>query len=135
MPLRSLPRIASVESVKPSAAIPITEATALSWVVADQPEMIGSRMPLTMKLSGLYWATQDGRLEHQVGREEGVREEEDHEDEREDPLDHAGAVRPERNRGADRAEGEGGGGGEGDDPDHRRRHPRECWRRRSVRGS
>src|SRR5512139_3180675 len=51
--------MAAAQRVKPSAAMPITEAIAFSWVVADQPSMIGSRIPLTMKLSGLYCATQE----------------------------------------------------------------------------
>ena len=60
------------------------------------------------------------RIEHQVGWEEGVGEEQDHEDQWEDPLDHAGTVGAERDRRADRSEGERRRRGEDDDPDRRR---------------
>ena len=40
--------------------------------VAEQPEITGSRIPSTMKLSGLYSAIVGRRLEQQVGREEGA---------------------------------------------------------------
>src|SRR4029077_7624010 len=58
-PLRSLLRIASAQRTNPSAPMPITDAIAFSSVVTDQPLMIGSRIPLTMKLNGLYCATQE----------------------------------------------------------------------------
>ena len=42
--------MAPAHRTNPSAPIPSTEAIAFSCVVADQPSMIGSRIPLTMKL-------------------------------------------------------------------------------------
>src|SRR3954451_18882488 len=57
-PLLTRPRRAPSQSSSPKAPIPITDATALSCVVRCQPSITGSRIPLTMKLSGLYCAIQ-----------------------------------------------------------------------------
>ena len=54
---------------------------------AVKVEITGSRTPSTMKLSGFHSATDRGRLEQQLLGEERGGEEEDHEDEREQPLD------------------------------------------------
>ena len=54
----------------------------------------------------MYSAIDRGRLEHQVGREEGAGEEEDHEDQREQALDDRGLAGAERDRGAEPAEGD-----------------------------
>ena len=73
-------------------------------VGGGMPEMIGSRIPSTMKLSGLYCGDRLRRLDHQFLGEEGGREEEDDEDQREEPLDDAGAAGAQGDRGADPAD-------------------------------
>ena len=66
--------------------------------------MIGSRIPSTMKLSGLYSAIVfAGSIIRSTG-EEGGGEEEDDEDQREEALDDAGAAGAQGDRGADPAD-------------------------------
>ena len=70
------------------------------------PKTIGSLMPSAMKLMGFHSRDRLGRLQQQVAREVGRRQEQDHEHQREDPLHDAGLAALQRQRRADRAEGD-----------------------------
>ena len=97
-------------SPSPSAPMPITEATALSWSPSSNSPTIGSRIPSTMKLSGLYSATVAAGSSIRFAGKNARGEEEHDEDEREQPLDDARLAAVERDRGGDAAEGERRGG-------------------------
>ena len=99
--------------------MPTIASTASSVSAASIPEMIGSRTPSTMKLSGLYSAIVfAGSIISSCG-EEGGGEEEDDEDQREEALDDAGAAGAQGDRGADPADRHRRGG----DQDDRQQRP------------
>ena len=87
--------------------IAMIEMKAFSASSPVSVEITGSRTPSTMNETGLYSAMVDGRLLHQLIREERRGEEEDHEDEREQALDDRGRSRADRDGRADPSEGHG----------------------------
>ena len=92
-PLRSLLRIASVAEHEPEGPDPDHRGDGLE--LGGRRPAVDDRLadPVDDEAERVVLGDPGRRLEHQVGGEEGVREEEDHEDQGEDPLDDAGAVR------------------------------------------